>query len=156
MHNQETAALLNTVDAACLHEPLLNLTVCHHPAVPAQGRDHRWEAAAVQGLARLREQQLELQSSSRRWVCPACLLVDGLRVSAYPPLPQIACFAAHSLGAAAFPANHHQHPLLPVLPGACREGFVGLSASDTIRQCLRLGLKDQAQKLAREFKVRCA
>jgi hypothetical protein len=33
---------------------------------------------------------------------------------------------------------------------------VGLSAADTIRQCLRLGLKDQAQKLAREFKVGCA
>ena len=42
------------------------------------------------------------------------------------------------------------------LSGGCREGFVGLSAADTIRQCLRLGLKDQAQKLAREFKVGCA
>ncbi|KAL4440601.1 hypothetical protein ABPG75_003602 [Micractinium tetrahymenae] len=64
-----------------------------------QGRDHRWEAASVQALAKLREQQLELQSSTRR------------------------------------------------------EGFVGLSVADTIRQCLRLGLKDQAQKLARDFKA---
>ncbi|EFN53979.1 hypothetical protein CHLNCDRAFT_135924 [Chlorella variabilis] len=65
----------------------------------AQGRDHKWEAAAVQALARLREQQLELQSSSRR------------------------------------------------------EGFVGLPVADTIKLCLRLGLKDQATKLARDFKV---
>ena len=37
---------------------------------------------------------------------------------------------------------------------ACRrEGFLGLSVADTLRQCLRLGLKEQAQKLAREFKV---
>ncbi|PRW05770.1 Vacuolar sorting-associated 16 [Chlorella sorokiniana] len=64
-----------------------------------QGRDRRWEAAAVQTMARLREQQLELQASSRR------------------------------------------------------EGFLGLSVADTIRQCLRLGLKDAATKLAREFKV---
>jgi hypothetical protein len=34
---------------------------------PLQGRDHRWEAGAVQALARLREQQLDLQASSRRW-----------------------------------------------------------------------------------------
>ncbi len=30
---------------------------------------------------------------------------------------------------------------------------MGLSAADTIRQCLRLGLKDAAAKVAREFKV---
>lgn len=35
-----------------------------------------------------------------------------------------------------------------------REGFVGLSVADTIRLCLRLGLKDQAHRLARDFKVR--
>ncbi|KAL4852826.1 hypothetical protein ACK3TF_006093 [Chlorella vulgaris] len=64
-----------------------------------QARDHKWEAAAVQALGRLREQQLELQASSRR------------------------------------------------------EGFVGLSVADTIRLCLRLGLRDQAQRLARDFKV---
>ena len=37
--------------------------------------------------------------------------------------------------------------------GWCREGFLGLSVADTIRHCLRLGLKDQAQRLAKEFKV---
>lgn len=35
----------------------------------------------------------------------------------------------------------------------CREGFLGLSLADTIRQCLRLGLKDAATKLTREFKA---
>lgn len=35
----------------------------------------------------------------------------------------------------------------------CREGFLGLSVADTIRQCLRLGLKDAASKLVREFKA---
>ena len=30
---------------------------------------------------------------------------------------------------------------------------MGLSPADTVRQCLRLGLKDQAHKLARELKV---
>jgi vacuolar protein sorting-associated protein 16 len=34
-----------------------------------------------------------------------------------------------------------------------REGFKDLSVVDTIKQCLRLGLRDQAQKLAKEFKV---
>lgn len=34
-----------------------------------------------------------------------------------------------------------------------REGFVGLSAVDTVRQCLRVGLRDQAQRVAREFKI---
>ena len=34
-----------------------------------------------------------------------------------------------------------------------REGFVGLSAADTVRMCLRLGLKEQAAKVAKEFKV---
>lgn len=34
-----------------------------------------------------------------------------------------------------------------------REGLVGLSVADTIRQCIKLGLKDQAQKVGREFKV---
>lgn len=53
----------------------------------------------MQALARLREQQLDLQSSTKR------------------------------------------------------DGFVGLSVADTVRQCLRLGLKDQANKLAREFKM---
>lgn len=33
---------------------------------PLQGRDRRWEAGAAQALARLREQQLDLQASSRR------------------------------------------------------------------------------------------
>ena len=71
------------------------------PPAARQGRpDHRWEAGAVQQLARLRELQLELQGSSRR------------------------------------------------------EGFLGLSAADTVRLCLRLGLKDQAARVAREFKVR--
>ncbi len=34
-----------------------------------------------------------------------------------------------------------------------REGFKDLSVVDTIKQCLRLGLRDQAQKIAKEFKV---
>jgi hypothetical protein len=34
-----------------------------------------------------------------------------------------------------------------------REGLIGLSVADTIRQCIKLGLKDQAQKVGREFKV---
>jgi hypothetical protein len=34
-----------------------------------------------------------------------------------------------------------------------REGFKDLSVIDTIKQCLRLGLRDQAQKIAKEFKV---
>lgn len=34
-----------------------------------------------------------------------------------------------------------------------REGFKYLSVVDTIKQCLRLGLRDQAQKISKEFKV---
>ena len=34
-----------------------------------------------------------------------------------------------------------------------REAFLGLSVVDTVRQCLRLGMREQAQRLAREFKV---
>ena len=34
-----------------------------------------------------------------------------------------------------------------------REGFIGLNVVDTLKQCLRLGLKDQAFKIAKEFKV---
>lgn len=34
-----------------------------------------------------------------------------------------------------------------------REGFLQLTVAGTIRQCLKLGLKDQAQKVGREFKV---
>ena len=34
-----------------------------------------------------------------------------------------------------------------------REGFVGLSAVDTIRLCLRLGMREQAQRVAREFSI---
>jgi len=34
-----------------------------------------------------------------------------------------------------------------------REGFKDLSVVDTIKQCLRLGLRDQAQKISKEFKV---
>jgi vacuolar protein sorting-associated protein 16 len=34
-----------------------------------------------------------------------------------------------------------------------REGLIGLSVADTIRQCIKLGMKDQAQKVGREFKV---
>ena len=119
----------------------------HHAS--AQGRDHRWEAAAVQGLARLREQQLELQSSSRRWVLP-CLPAMSGRVCVclcLPCLPRLV--RSHRLAP-------QRVPTPPFCARLCREGFVGLSAADTIRQCLRLGLKDQAQKLAREFKVGCA
>ncbi len=45
--------------------------------------------------------------------------------------------------------------MLSVLCMLCREGFVGLSVADTIRQCLKLGLKDQAAKIAKDFKVGC-
>jgi hypothetical protein len=34
-----------------------------------------------------------------------------------------------------------------------RGGFQGLNVVDTIKQCLRLGLRDQAHKIAKEFKV---
>lgn len=34
-----------------------------------------------------------------------------------------------------------------------RDGFIGLNVVDTLKQCLRLGLKDPAQKIAKEFKV---
>jgi len=34
-----------------------------------------------------------------------------------------------------------------------REGFVGLSVVDTLRQCVRVGMREQAQKIAKEFKV---
>jgi hypothetical protein len=37
--------------------------------------------------------------------------------------------------------------------GGGRQGLVGLSAVETVRQCLRLGMKDAAQRVAREFKV---
>ena len=104
----------------------------------------------MQGLARLREQQLELQNSSRRWVCPACLRSRGCFFTC-PALP-----FSHPLHLTYWaPLNFFPTPP-HALSGGCREGFVGLSAADTIRQCLRLGLKDQAQKLAREFKVGCA
>lgn len=43
--------------------------------------------------------------------------------------------------------------LRSLVPSSRREGFLGLSVADTIRQCLRLGLKDAAAKLAREFKA---
>lgn len=51
------------------------------------------------------------------------------------------------------PAVFNAAPWCPGSFHRCREGFVGLSVADTIRQCLRLGLKDQAQKLARDFKA---
>ncbi len=35
----------------------------------------------------------------------------------------------------------------------CREGFLGLSVTGTIRQCHKLGLKDAAARFAREHKV---
>lgn len=31
---------------------------------------------------------------------------------------------------------------------------MGLSVADTLRQCFKLGLKDQASKIGRDFKVR--
>ena len=34
-----------------------------------------------------------------------------------------------------------------------REGFIGSTVIDTIKQCLRLGMRDHANKLAKEFKV---
>jgi hypothetical protein len=34
-----------------------------------------------------------------------------------------------------------------------REGFLGLSVVDTLRQCVRVGMREQAQKIAKEFKV---
>lgn len=34
-----------------------------------------------------------------------------------------------------------------------REGFIGRTVIETIQHCLRLGMKEQAQKLGREFKV---
>lgn len=124
------------------------------PAIPppqttprrVQGRDRRWEAGAVAGLARLRELQLELQASSRRCACFVGL--DwGLTG---------ACCVAAWLAHAASAATHSTRRFTPPLP-ACsprrREGLLGLSVAGTLRQCLRLGLKDQAAKLAREFKV---
>ena len=34
-----------------------------------------------------------------------------------------------------------------------REGFMGLSVAETIRQCLKLGAKEAAAKVGREFRV---
>lgn len=34
-----------------------------------------------------------------------------------------------------------------------REGFVGLSVVDTLRQCVRVGMREQAHKIGKEFKV---
>ena len=110
-----------------------------------QGKDHRSEAAAVQQLARLREQQHELQASTRRRA-PSHRCRHGCHRIA-PPI-------ALSAGAARHPPDRPP-ACPPIAPAArCREGFVGLSVADTLRQCLRLGLKDQAARIAREHKAR--
>ena len=36
---------------------------------------------------------------------------------------------------------------------SAREGFLGLSVCETIKRCLQLGMKPEAQKISREFKV---
>ena len=44
--------------------------------------------------------------------------------------------------------------LAPLRP--CREGFVGLSVADTLRQCYKLGLAEQAARISKDFKARPA
>ena len=70
------------------------------------------------------------------------------------PLPHLCpCVSAArpAIGADAIGAMASAESVRFCLP--CREGFVGLPVADTIKLCLRLGLKDQATKLARDFKV---